>query len=151
MKCWETMGNHQWKLFTINNSNFLPAVDYHSTFSKVKKAENQSVYSWVTCCKTIVAEYRLTKKIILYTGTNLASDNSKTFARSWTLKSHIIIIWSAKQQITRGMHKIYQKLYAKCFDTKADVNLALYRSYQHYWDQSYHILPQYSSTDQLEL
>ena len=62
-------------LFTINNSNFLCVVDYHSKLPIVRKAGALSAGSLNTCCKIIFAEYEVSKKIMLNVGTNFASEN----------------------------------------------------------------------------
>ena len=66
-------------IFTIKNNTLLCIADYYSQFHIVKKADGLSVGNLIKAVKTVFAEFRLPKKIVLDAGTNLISDKFKQF------------------------------------------------------------------------
>ena len=87
-------------MFTLNDTNYLHIVDYHSKFLTVKRTEELVVDDLIKSCKITFAKYRLPRKIMSDTGTNSISEKLQTFCRK--LKIYHV---ASYHTITRVMDK----------------------------------------------
>ena len=78
-KPWEVLGAD---MFTLNNTNYLCILDYHSIFPAVKKTEDLSADSVTLTCKVIFSEYGLPRKIMSDAGSKFVSDKFKQFCKN---------------------------------------------------------------------
>ena len=78
-KAWEVIGTD---MLTLNNTNYLCIVDYHSKFSVIKKTEEPSMDSLIQTCKYILLEYGLLQKMMSDTGGNFVSGKCKQFCKN---------------------------------------------------------------------
>ena len=79
VRLWDVIGTDT---FTLNNTQYLCIVDYHSKFPIIKKTEDLSADSLILTCKIIFTEYGIAKKIMSDSGSNFVSDKFRTFCKS---------------------------------------------------------------------
>ena len=99
-------------MFTLHNRNYLCILDYHSTFSVIKKIKDLSAESLILTCKIFFLEYSLPKKIMSGSVGNFIADKFKTLWRSLNIEQAFSLSYKYQNngQVEACIKLIKQKL-----------------------------------------
>jgi len=120
---WHTLGTD---VFYYHGDKFLLIVDYYSKFPIVKKLMNESSSHIISTFKEVFAEYGIPEKIVSDSGSNLTSQEFKTFASALDIKT---VASSPYHHQSNGQAenavKQIKNLMKKCDDANEDIHNAL--------------------------